>query len=121
GCGWQPHDVHVATHIAVDDASERVRQRRWRRSWHHDNVRIHGNDLVAVFGCGLAHCSAPCQLILTVAPLIFMVAFALTSMPVPASILVSAAEVSSIFCASSLMVPCVAASMMSLSVVIMIV
>ena len=124
GRGGQPHDVHVAAQIAVDDPGERVRQRlsaRAAEAWHHDNVRIDGDDLVALFGCGLAHCSASPQLILTVAPLMFMVLLAVTSMPAPASILVSAEDVISIFCASSLIVPCAAESVMSLSAVIVMV
>src|SRR5437899_2530731 len=62
------------------------------------------------------------QLIFTVAPLMFMVALALRSRPAPASILVSAEDLISIFCASSLIVPCEPATrVMSLLVVIVIV
>src|SRR5262249_40528036 len=108
----------------ADDPREGVRQRsrhrRRRRGRNHHDVRIDGDDLVAFFGCGLAHFSLPIQLMLTVWPLIFIVALALTSMPFPDSIFESAEDFISRFCASSLIVPLVAESVMSFSLVIVI-
>lgn len=54
-----PHNLHIAAQTVLDDACERVRQRRrhrrrWRR-WNHHDVRIYGDYLVALFSCRLSH------------------------------------------------------------------
>ena len=61
------------------------------------------------------------QLILTVAPLIFSVAPAFTSRPAAASNLASVDALISSFCASSLIVPCGADKLMSLSLLMVMV
>src|SRR5262245_4220527 len=80
--GRLAHDLDVRAQPAADHARERVRQRRGGlcgTCLHHDDVRVHGDDPIALLGSRLPHPLIPRQLMLTIWPLTLSCAFALRS------------------------------------------